>query len=43
MQDVTLQVLHHQEKISVADHSPRGMSVFPTSVQRVVLEELTLS
>lgn len=25
------------------DHSPRGMSVFPASVQRVVLEELTLS
>lgn len=37
MQDVTLQVLHHQEKISMADHRSRGMSVFPASVQREVL------
>lgn len=37
MQDVTLQVLHHQEKISMADHRPRGMSVFPVPVQREVL------
>lgn len=43
MQDVTLQVLHHRGKISMVDHSPRGMSVLPASVQRVVLEKLTLS
>lgn len=43
MQDVTLQVLHHQEKISMADFRWRGMSVFPASVQREVLQELTLS
>lgn len=43
MQDVTLQLLHHQEKISMVDHRLRGMSVFPASVQKEVLQELTLS
>lgn len=32
VQDVTLQLLHHQEKISMADHCLREMSVFPASV-----------
>lgn len=32
VQDVTLQLLHHQEKISMADHRLREMSVFPASV-----------
>lgn len=32
VQDVTLQLLHQQEKISMADHCLREMSVFPASV-----------